>query len=257
MTDHQPPAPAEFAGLRALFINCSLTKDSAQSHTGSLMSAVSGLMERAGAQVETVYALDYPIANGVYPDMREYGWKEDAWPEQLWPKVQAADILVIGTPLWLGEESSICRVMIERLYGMSGQLNEKGQSVFYGKVGGVVVTGNEDGVKHVAMSLTFALSHLGYTVPPQADCGWLGEIGPGPSYGDPTDGGTPVGFDNEFTQRNATIMAWNLLHLGRLLKEAGGLPNYGNDRNAWQNGERFGFQNPEPPRQPEQGGSPE
>ncbi|MFC6618693.1 flavodoxin family protein [Deinococcus radiophilus] len=248
MAEHRPPPQQEFAGLQA-FINCSLNKDPAQSHTGSLMSAVSGLMQRAGAQVETVYALEHSLPPGIYPDMREHGWQEDAWPDTLWPKVQAADILVIGTPLWLGEESSVCRVIIERLYAMSGELNEKGQSVFYGKVGGAVVTGNEDGVKHVAMTLTFALSHLGYTIPPQADCGWLGEIGPGPSYGDRAEDGSLIGFDNEFTQRNATIMTWNLLHLARLLKGAGGLPNYGNDRRAWEDGERFGFQNPEPPQE--------
>jgi hypothetical protein len=56
------------------------------------------------------------------------------------------------------------------------------------------------------------LNHLGYTIPPQADCGWIGEAGPGPSYGD--DG---AGFDNEFTQRNTTIMTWNLMHMARLL----------------------------------------
>ena len=128
---------------------------------------------------------------------------------------------------------------------MSGELNHKGQSVFYGKVGGTVVTGNEDGIKHVAMTTGFALSHLGYTIPPQADCGWIGEAGPGPSYGDDVDG-TRAGFDNEFTQRNTTIMTWNLMHLARILRDAGGIPNRGNDRHAWADGERFGFSNPEP-----------
>jgi multimeric flavodoxin WrbA len=103
--------------------------------------------------------LAHQIAFGVYPDMTEHGW-------------------VIGTPIWLGEESSVCRLVIERLYGMSGELNDKGQSIFYGRVGGAVVTGNEDGVKHCAMTILYALSHLGYTIPPQADCGWIGEIGP-------------------------------------------------------------------------------
>ncbi len=79
-----------------------------------------------------------------------------------------ADILVVGTPIWLGEESSLCRVLIERLYAMSGELNEKGQSIYYNKVGGCVVTGNEDGVKHIAMTMAFALNHQGLTIPPQA-----------------------------------------------------------------------------------------
>jgi multimeric flavodoxin WrbA len=159
--------------------------------------------------------------------------------------VKAAQILVVGTPLWLGEESSVCRVLIERLYGMSGELNDRGQSVYYGKVGGSVVTGNEDGVKHAAMTIGYALSHLGYTVPPQADCGWIGEAGPGPSYGDQLDDGSRAGFDNDFTQRNTTIMTWNLLHLAKMLNDAGGIPNHGNDRNAWKAGCRFDYANPE------------
>ncbi len=123
---------------------------------------------------------------------------------------------------------------------MSGLLNNKGQSIFYGKTGGVVVTGNEDGIKHVAMNVLYSLSHLGYAIPPQADCGWIGEAGPGPSYGD--DG---AGFDNEFTQRNTTIMTWNLMHMARMLKDAGGLASHGNDRKAWSAGCRFDFENPE------------
>ena len=128
---------------------------------------------------------------------------------------------------------------------MSGELNDKGQSVYYNKVGGCVITGNEDGIKHAAMSLGFALNHLGYSIPPQADSGWIGEAGPGPSYGDEMDDGSRAGFDNEFTQRNTTIMTWNLMHLARILRDAGGYPNEGNDRNAWSAGARFGFENPE------------
>jgi len=103
--------------------------------------------------------LDHAIAPGVQSDMTEHGWDRDDWPK-VWEKGKSADILVIGTPLWLGEESSVCRVLIERLYGMSALLNDKGQSIYYGKVGGSVITGNEDGVKHAAMTICYALSHL-------------------------------------------------------------------------------------------------
>ncbi len=230
--------------LRALLINTSLKKDASKSHTRLLLDVVSGIMAKAGVQIEHVHLLDHNIPPGVYPDMTEHGWQRDEWPI-LWQKVLEAEILVVGTPLWLGEESSVCRVLIERLYGMSSLLNDKGQSIFYGKVGGCVVTGNEDGVKHTAMTLTFALSHLGYTIPPQADCGWIGEAGPGPSYGDTLEDGRRAGFDNEFTQRNATIMSWNLMHLAHILRAAGGIPNEGNDRNRWKAGCRFGFENPE------------
>jgi multimeric flavodoxin WrbA len=228
--------------LTALYVNTSLKKDSTESHTGLLLEASAQIMRKQGVSVDHLYLLEHDVPHGVYPDMTEHGWDRDDWP-QLWERVLAADILVVGTPLWLGEESSVCRVLIERLYAMSGMLNDRGQSIFYGKVGGCVVTGNEDGIKHAAMTIGFALSHLGYTIPPQADCGWVGEAGPGPSYGDETDEGGRVGFDNEFTQRNTTIMTWNLMHLARLLSD--GIPNQGNDRNAWQAGARFDFENPE------------
>jgi multimeric flavodoxin WrbA len=234
----------DFSGLRALYINTSLKKQPSDSHTALLLTASSKIMQSQGVDIEHLYLLDHQVPPGVYPDMTEHGWDRDDWPS-LWEKVLAADILVIGTPLWLGEESSVCRVLIERLYAMSGMLNDRGQSIFYGKVGGCVVTGNEDGIKHAAMTLGFALNHLGYTIPPQADCGWIGEAGPGPSYGDEREDGTRAGFDNDFTQRNTTIMTWNLMHLARILREADGYPSEGNDRKAWQAGTRFGFENPE------------
>lgn len=232
----------DFSGLSALFINTSLKKTPEESHTKLLMNASANIMAKNGVVVDHVHMLSHDIPPGVYPDMTEHGWNADDWPK-IWGKVKSANILVVGTPLWLGEESSVCRVLIERLYGMSGMLNDRGQSVFYGKVGGCVVTGNEDGIKHAAMTIGYALSHLGYTIPPQADCGWIGEAGPGPSYGDEMDDGGRVGFDNDFTQRNTTIMTWNLMHLAHLLRD--GIPNQGNDREAWKAGTRFDFENPE------------
>ena len=232
--------PSDFAGLKAVFINCTLKPPTQKSHTELLMRASSHIMETKGVEVEFIRPTAHQIAFGVYPDMTGHGATHDDWPK-LWKKIKSADILVIGTPIWLGEESSVCRVVIERLYAMAGELNAKGQSVFYGKVGGFVITGNEDGIKHCAMTLGFTLNHLGYTIPPQADCGWIGEAGPGPSYGD--DG---TGFDNDFTRRNTTIMTWNLLHMARLLKDADGLPNEGNDRRAFKKGEKFGFKTPSP-----------
>ena len=234
----------DFGGLRALFVNTSLKKAPAQSHTKRLLDISAEMMARNGVAVEQVHMLSHDIPPGVYADMTEHGWDRDDWPA-LWRKVQAANILVVGTPLWLGEESSVCRILIERLYGMSGMLNDKGQSSYYGKVGGCVVTGNEDGIKHAAMTILYALSHLGYTIPPQADCGWIGEAGPGPSYGDVLEDGTRAGFDNDFTQRNTTIMTWNLMHAANMLVDAGGYSNHGNDRNAWKAGCRFDYDNPE------------
>ena len=88
---------------------------------------------------------------------------------------------MLCTPIWLGEKSSVCTQVIERLYGNSHLLNDAGQYAYYGRVGGCLVTGNEDGVKHCAMNVLYSLQHLGYVIPPQADAGWIGEAGPGPS----------------------------------------------------------------------------
>lgn len=230
----------DYADLNALFVNCTLKKSPDPSHTDGLMKNSRQIMEKQGVSVEQIRLVDHDVAIGIYPDMTEHGWEKDVWPD-LWKKVEAADILVVGTPIWLGEESSVCRILIERLYAMSGMMNDKGQYIFYGKTGGCVVTGNEDGIKHVSMSVLYALQHIGYSIPPQADCGWIGEAGPGPSYLDEDSGGP----ENSFTQRNTTFMTWNLMHMARMLKDAGGLPAYGNSRKDWDDGARFDHPNPE------------
>jgi len=131
--------------------------------------------------------------------------------------------------------------VIERLYGNSSELNHAGQYAFYGKVGGCIVTGNEDGVKHCSMNVLDSLQHLGYTIPPQADAGWIGEAGPGPSYLDEGSDGP----QNDVTNRNTTFMTWNLMHVARLLRDAGGFPAHGNQRSLWDAGCRFDFPNPD------------
>lgn len=229
-----------FSGLKACFVNTTLkSSGQGESHTERLMRNSMVIMEKNAVAVDYIRAADHDIAFGIYPDMREHGAKADDWPDRIWPKISASDILVIGTPIWLGEESSICRVIIERLYAHSAERNEKGQYVYYGKVGGCVVTGNEDGIKHCSMTVLYALQHIGVTIPPQADCGWIGEAGPGPSYGD--DG---AGLDNDFTKRNTAFMTWNLMHMADLLRRSGGFPAHGNQPVAWDKGGRF--DHPEP-----------
>ncbi|MBB1031264.1 flavodoxin family protein [Dietzia sp. SLG310A2-38A2] len=230
----------DFTGLRATFVNCTLTRSPGLSHTQGLVDASASIMRKHGVEVETLRAVDHPIATGVYPDMREHGWDVDAWPE-IYPRLLEADILVLAGPIWLGDNSSVMKKVIERLYALSGMLNDKGQHLYYGRVGGCLVTGNEDGLKHCAMNILYSLQHLGYTIPPNADAGWIGEVGPGPSYLDPGSGGP----ENDFTNRNTTFMTWNLMHLARLLKAAGGIPSEGNQRSAWDSGARFGWENPE------------
>lgn len=230
----------DFSGLRALFINCTLKRSPELSHTEGLIAVSRTIFEKHGVHVEVLRAVDHELAPGVYPDMTERGFERDDWPA-LAKKVLAADVFVLATPIWLGDKSSVCTRVIERLYSMSGQLNDEGQYVYYGRVAGCLVTGNEDGVKHCAMNVLYSLQHLGFTIPPQADAGWVGEAGPGPSYLDPGSGGP----ENEFTNRNTTFMTWNLMHLAKMLKAMGGVPAHGNQRSAWDAGCRFDNPNPE------------
>ena len=234
----------KYSDLKAIFFNCTLTKSPEKSHTQLLVDTSAAIMEKQGVSVTKIRAVDHAIAQGVYPDMREHGWDKDEWPD-LYEKIRQADIIVLAGPIWLGDNSSEMKKVIERLYAQSGALNERGQYDFYGKVGGCLITGNEDGLKHCAQNVLYSLQHIGFTIPPQADAGWIGEAGPGLSYGDKRDDGSREGFDNDFTNRNTTFMAWNLMHLGKMLKDAGGIPAHGNQREAWDAGTRFDFENPE------------
>ncbi len=229
----------DFSDLSALFLNCTLKRSPELSHTSGLIDIAMAIMQKNGVTTETLRPVDYDIAYGVYGDMREHGWQTDDWPK-LYQKVKAANILVLTTPIWLGEKSSVCTKVIERLYGNSGDLNDEGQYAYYGRVGGCLITGNEDGAKHCAMNILYSLQHLGYVIPPQADSAWLGDVGPGPSYLDPDSGGP----ENDFTNRNTTFMTWNLLHLARMVKDAGGIPAHGNQRSKWEAGCRFDSPNP-------------
>jgi multimeric flavodoxin WrbA len=230
----------DFSGLGALFLNCTLKRSPELSHTEGLVGISRGIMQDHGVLVEELRPVDHEIAYGVWPDMTEHGWERDEWPA-IYEKVKAADILVICSPIWLGEKSSVCTKVIERLYSTSTDLNASGQYSYYGRVGGCLITGNEDGVKHCSMNILYSLQHLGYTIPPQADAGWIGEAGPGPSYLDPGSGGP----ENDFTNRNTTFMTWNLMHLARMIKDSGGIPAHGNQRSEWVAGCRPDSQNPE------------
>ena len=230
----------DFSNLKALYINCTLKRAPIKSNTHGLMKVSQTIMEKEGVSVDYLRLIEYNIPVGIYPDMTEHGAEKDDWPA-IYERVKDADILIIGTPIWLGEKSSIASKLIERLYGMSAYQNEKGQYVYYGKVGGCIITGNEDGVKHCGMGLLYAMQHLGYSIPPQADSGWIGEVGPGPSYLDKEANAK----ENDFTNRNTTFMTYNLLHLANTLKANSGYPAYGNVVNDWKKGERWGFENPE------------
>lgn len=209
--------------IHALYLNCTLKPSPKLSHTDALIQKSRDILKDQGVFCEVIRPVDYDIAFGVQPDMTKDGWDKDEWP-LIWEKVQKADILVVTSPIWIGNASSVAIQTLERLYAHSAQRNNKGQYIFYNKVGGVLVTGNEDGGKHVSRDILYGLQHIGYTIPPQADAYWVGEAGPGPSYRD-EDSHAP---ENEFTNENVKIMAWNLIHFARMIKSNNGIPAKGN-----------------------------
>lgn len=196
--------------LKALFLNCTLKKSPETSNTQALIDKVAGLMTPMGVECETVRLVDYNIAYGTASDMGE----GDEWPA-IYEKIKAADILVPSMPIWMGVRSSLCQVLVERLDGSYSDIDsESGQYPLYNKVVGVIVTGNEDGAHDCCATTLFNFSHFGCVVPPNPDCYWVGEAGPGPSY-------IEVGQGHLYTNRTARFLAHNVVWMARMLNEHG------------------------------------
>lgn len=195
--------------LRTVILNCTLKKSPDVSNTQALIDRVVELMIPLGVESEVIRVVDHRISFGVSSDEGE----GDEWPKIL-SKLKRADIIIIGTPLWFGVRSSVAQLVIERLDGTYGEADsETGQFPLYGKVAGVIVTGNEDGAHHAAATTLFNLTHLGCVVPPNADCYWTGEAAPGPSY-------IEAGGDRHlYTNKTARYLAHNVTFFARLLKE--------------------------------------
>src|SRR5437867_12225783 len=121
----------DFSDLRAHFLSCTLKRSPEVSNTEELAEISMEIMRRNHVDVELIRIVDHDVPPGVYPDMTEHGFARDEWP-QIFAKVRAANIVVLLTPIWLGEKSSVSTKVIERLYGQSGELNEHGQYLYYG-----------------------------------------------------------------------------------------------------------------------------
>ncbi|MFC4023272.1 flavodoxin family protein [Oceanobacillus longus] len=194
--------------LKALVLNCSLKKSDEQSNTDALLKDFTNVFDNKQVKSETIRIADYHVAYGIADDMGN----GDEWPKIL-EKVKQADILILASPVWLGEKSSVSKKVLERLNGSSSETNEKGQPIFYNKVAGAVVTGNEDGAKNAAGDLIFGLAQLGFAIPPNPIAYWVGDAGPGPSYIE------AEGYKNEFTQSNVQMASHNLVHLAKIFQK--------------------------------------
>jgi multimeric flavodoxin WrbA len=187
--------------FRALFLNCTLKRSPEVSNTQALINKVAALFADLDVETETIRVTDYKVAFGVSSNEGE----GDEWPVVL-ERVNSCDILVIAMPIWFGVRSSVAQLVLERLDGTFAEGDPTtGRYPLYGKVGGVIVTGNEDGAHDCCANTLFNLTHLGCMVPPNVDCYWVGDAGPGPSY-------LAAGGDKHlYTNRTARYMAHNLV----------------------------------------------
>ena len=194
--------------LKALFLNCTLKRSPDVSNTDALIDKVARLLADLEVETETIRVADYKVAFGVISDQGD----GDEWPVIL-ERVKACDILVIGMPIWFGVRSSVAQLVMERLDGTFAEGDPiTGQYPLYGKVAGVIVTGNEDGAHNCCANTLFNLTHLGCMVPPNVDCYWVGDAGPGQSY-------VAAGGDKHlYTNRTARYMAHNLVWGAKALR---------------------------------------
>lgn len=196
----------------ALFVNCTLKKGNEPSNTRALMDKVEKEMKTLGVtEVKHIRLANENIALGTEKDMGD----GDGWPAVL-EEVKRADILVLGTPIWLGQVCSVAQQFMERMdaifHDKSLSDDETGQYFTYNKVAGVVITGNQDGAQHVSQYVLWALQDMGYTIPPNVTCFWHGGAdGPG-DYLD-NDGEKSL-----YANRTARYTAHNLVAVAKALK---------------------------------------
>ena len=159
--------------MRALALNCTLKRSPHESSTEALAQVVLDALAIHGVETEMVRVVDHVVHPGVSSDEGE----GDEWP-LIREKLLAAEILVLASPTWLGQPSSIAQRVLERMDAMLSETDAEGRPVAYNRVAGIVVTGNEDGAHHVIANLAQGLIDIGYTVPGQAWTYW--NKGPGP-----------------------------------------------------------------------------
>lgn len=193
-------------GLRALAITCSLKPTPAASSTDLLSRQLLDALGEHGVSGDLVRAVDLDILPGVEADMGQ----GDEWPA-LRRRVLDADILILGTPTWMGHMSSVAQRVLERLDAELSETNDKGQPLTYGKVAAVCVVGNEDGAHAISAAAFQALNDVGYTIPAGGVTYWNGEAMHGTDYQDLDE--TP-----EVTATTTKTLAVNAAHLAELLR---------------------------------------
>ena len=191
--------------MRALVLNCTLKPSPATSNTEALANIVVGALREKAVEVTVVRVVDQHIPPGVETDLGE----GDEWP-RLHGQLMASDILILATPTWLGQPSSVSKRALERMDALISETDDDGLPFAYNRVGGVVVTGNEDGAHHVIAEVAQSLIDIGYTVPGQAWTYWNMGPGPGPSY-------LETDHKHDWSEKTGRTAASNLVAVARAL----------------------------------------
>lgn len=194
--------------MRAVVLNCTLKPSPRTSSTEALAKVVIAELEKGGAEVEMIRLVDLDIKPGVTADEGD----GDQWPD-VDRKLKAADIVVFATPTWLGQMSSVALRALERMDAWFGETDDTGRPVAFGKVAGIVITGNEDGAHHIVATISQGLIDMGFTIPAQSWTYWHLGPGPGPDYVE-TDQG------HDYSDRVGRNAARNLIALAKVLTPA-------------------------------------
>lgn len=190
---------------RALILNCTLKSSPQESSTEVLAREVESALAEHDVESTLVRVADHDVRFGVSADEGD----GDAWP-QIRQQMLDAEILVIATPIWLGQPSAVCKMVLERLDAELSETDDAGRMLTYGKVGALAVVGNEDGAHHVTAEVYQALSDVGFTIPANAVTYWVGEAMHGVDYKDKDP-------KPEETRTTTNTLAVNVAHLARLL----------------------------------------
>jgi multimeric flavodoxin WrbA len=194
--------------LKALALNGTLKSSSSteKSSTAHMLDLIAAEFRKYDVSTDTIWLADHDIKPGVTSDEGD----GDAWPD-IRRQILAADILIMGTPIWMGQPGSVCKRALERMDAFLDETDEAGRMVSYGKVAAVAVVGNEDGAHHVSAEVYQALKDVGFTIPANAVAYWVGEAMGSVNF---------VDLDTvpEAVETMISMLARNTAHLAGLLK---------------------------------------
>lgn len=195
--------------LTALALNCTLKPSPAPSSCQLLIDRLLADLADHDVEGSTIRVVDHDIKPGVTSDEGD----GDAWPA-LREQILAADILIFGTPIWVGHPTSLAQRVIERMDAFLGETDDQGRMVSFDRVACVAVVGNEDGAHHVFADVGQALSDVGFTVPASGSTYWVGEAMQTTDLNDLPE------IPEKPAESTATL-ARNAAHLARLLRADG------------------------------------